>query len=340
MMATGAHEDDGWVYPPHHKNQQYISELMSFVHNRSDEPYPRNKTFSKEELLALRPSDIVRYLRLKAYNDPEPPTERSRPTEHRSGSLKKAKMGISWFMPNKGVPWLEGRGGNPTRHSSVNEVIKRIEALETRGLGASSNDKQAYNNAEFYKVLEIFRCSEDFNNRYKFPMMTIWGSHLIHRLDDTCHFKVMAPHGNSDFPFALKTKTKWSKNVRTMGQCPDQIVLASMDWRSCSIVWLSIYLELWLTKHPTALFLFTTNEHVNKGPNNLKEQYKNQIQRLVWSTEEFQLLKDATGDDATKGLGSTSNQKYSATKASTRGASDNQVEYRGRWVGDKSSRVV
>ena len=44
--------------------------------------------------------------------------------------------------------------------------------------------------------------------------MSLWAHHLIHRLDDTAHFKVSAPHGNVQFPFTIKTKTKWSKNVK------------------------------------------------------------------------------------------------------------------------------
>ena len=336
-IVRDAHDD--WVYPHHHKNQQYISELMSLVHGRPDDPYPRETTFTKAQLLELQPRDIVKYLYLKAFEDPWP-TEDALPISARAGSLRKAKNGISWFMPDKGVAWLDGRGGNPTRHSSVYAAIKRVEKLETKGLGVEANDKRAYSQAEFNKLLEILRSQEDFAHRIKYPTMTLWAAHLIHRLDDTCHFRVTAPHGNQDFPFTLKTKTKWSKNVTTMTQCPDQIILGSSEWKTCTILWLAIYMERWLQKHPQAVFLFTNNNHIMKGPENIKRQYKNRVQRLVWNDEEFKSLLDVTGDDADKGLGTVSCRKFSSTKGSRRGASDQQLEYRGRWVGDKGGKVI
>jgi Transcriptional activator of glycolytic enzymes len=243
-------------------------------------------------------------------------------------------------MPDKGVAWLDGRGGNPTRHSSVYACIKKVEKLETKGLGVKPNDKRAYNQPEYNKVFEIMRSVDDFDHRIKFPTMTLWSTHLIHRLDDTCHFKVTAPHGNTDFPFTLKTRTSWSKNVTTMTQCPDQIIFGSFEWRTCTILWLAIYLEAWLRKYPDALFLFTNSRHSTKGPENIKRQYKNRMERLVWKDKEFKSLLDATGDDAKKGLGTTSTRKFATTKASRRGATDQQIEYRGRWVGEKGGKVI
>ena len=138
--------DEDWTYPHHHTNQQYIAELMSFLHGRTDDPYPRNKEFTRLELLEIRPSDVKKYLLFKAFEDPDPSPD-ARVTNARAGSLKKAKQSISWFMPNKNVAWIEGIGGNPTRHSSVNAVIKRVETLETKGLGLDPNDKRPYREA-------------------------------------------------------------------------------------------------------------------------------------------------------------------------------------------------
>jgi hypothetical protein len=129
-MANLVEDDDGWAYPFHHKNQQYIVELMSYHHGRWDDPYPRGQVFSKAHLLALKPHHIVEYLNLKAFEDPFPGPN-AQPKEARAGSLKKAKQALSWFMPHKGVPWMDGRGGNPTRHITVKAAIKKIERIET-----------------------------------------------------------------------------------------------------------------------------------------------------------------------------------------------------------------
>ena len=100
-MSARSFEDDGWEYPVNKKHQQYMCELMSFVHGHPDDPYPREKTYSKEEILELRPSDVKRYMLFKAYHDPDP-SPNDEPKYARAESLKKAKSGISFFMVNKG----------------------------------------------------------------------------------------------------------------------------------------------------------------------------------------------------------------------------------------------
>ena len=46
-------------------------------------------------------------------------------------------------MPNKNVAWLEGMGGNPTRHITLNRMIDKVEEMETKGKGVKANDKRA-----------------------------------------------------------------------------------------------------------------------------------------------------------------------------------------------------
>ena len=123
--APDVFEDEDWVYPRHHKKQAYIIECMSLKHGRIDDPYPRDTIFTKEQLLELRPSDIRAYCNWKAFGNPYP-DEKDMPIYGRAGSIDKAKQAVSYFMPNTGVAWMEGIGGNPTRHSSVSNVIKRI----------------------------------------------------------------------------------------------------------------------------------------------------------------------------------------------------------------------
>ena len=139
-MATLALDDDDWEYPYHHRYQQYMCEMMSFLHGRSGDPYPRDKTYTKEELLEIQPSDVKKYLMLKAYHDPFPGPN-DRPIHARAEALRKVKQGISHFMPNWMVAWIDGVGGNLTRHSSILAAIDAVEKLETRGLGAPANDK-------------------------------------------------------------------------------------------------------------------------------------------------------------------------------------------------------
>jgi hypothetical protein len=126
---------------------------MSFTHNRT---YPVTAEFTKEQLLAIKPHHVKRWLNERAYHTPTP-TEQDRPIYQRAGSLKKAKQALSFYHPNKHVPWLEGRGGNPTIHSTLNALIRRVDLLEVRDLGKKANDKRPYTREEFNKKLELFR---------------------------------------------------------------------------------------------------------------------------------------------------------------------------------------
>lgn len=342
--AAVALDEDDWVFPHSAVYKPYLLHFMSFVHNRLNDIYPKETVFSKEDLLAVQPHHMRKWMNWRAYGVTNP-NDNAPVTGCRSNSLLKAKQAISFYMPNKHVPWIDGSGpnnpsgGNPTRHMSISALIKKVKKKECRGQGRKANDKRAYSQAEFYKVLELFRAENDWDHQYKYPMMALWAYHLIHRLDDTCHFHVDAPHGCLEFPFAIQTKTKWSKNVETELQCPDQIIFASDDWRTCPQLHLALYLEGWLQRNPNSMHMFTDNDDEVVGPKNLNKQYGNRVKAVCWSNQEFKTLEDQTGPDQ-KGLGTHSNRKYASTRANRKGATKGQVQFRGRWIGETNSTIV
>jgi hypothetical protein len=92
---------------------------------------------------------------------------------------------------------------------------------------------------------------------------------------------VSAPHGNPEFPFTIKTRTKWSKNVRSFKNCPDQIILGSKLWSDCILLHLAWYLEQWLGRNvPTVKFLWTAGEDEEKDPKHIKATYKKIVEVL------------------------------------------------------------
>jgi hypothetical protein len=113
-MANIADNDDGWTYPNRPLLQHYIVSLMSYKHGRWEDPYDNSCVFSKEELLSIRPMDVQNWLALQAFGRVDPNIQNDIPDNARASSLKKAKSGVSIFMPNRHVAWIEGRGGNPT----------------------------------------------------------------------------------------------------------------------------------------------------------------------------------------------------------------------------------
>ena len=120
-------DNEDWTFPHSNVYLPYLLHLMSFLHGRLANPYPKETVFSKEQLLAIQPFHVRRWMNLRAFGVINP-SEDAIVTGCRSASLLKAKQAISFYMPNKHVPWIDGHGrncGNPTRHRSISEVIKR-----------------------------------------------------------------------------------------------------------------------------------------------------------------------------------------------------------------------
>ena len=123
-----------------------LDSLLSFVHDSS---YERTKTYTKGELRALTPDDVVRWMNVKAFGVPDPPSD-ANPTFARSNSLAYWKKAISFFMPDRLVVWVSGRNeGNPTRSIEVNSLIKRIKKKEVRKQGVLSKAKRPLTEDKF-----------------------------------------------------------------------------------------------------------------------------------------------------------------------------------------------
>ena len=82
---------------------------MSYVHGRLNNPYPKETTFTKDQMLAIQPYHMKRWLNLRAYAVVNP-EDNAIVTGCRSNLLLKAKQAISFYMPNKHVPWIDGAG--------------------------------------------------------------------------------------------------------------------------------------------------------------------------------------------------------------------------------------
>ena len=66
---------------------------------------------------------------------------------------------------------------------------------------------------------------------------------MIACLDDVFRFQRadLTPH--LKFPFVLKTKMRWSKNVLEESDAPDQVILRAMDPAFCAILAIAMHLE-------------------------------------------------------------------------------------------------
>jgi len=180
--------------------------------------------------LEITPTDIKQFFGLLTFNDPDynvHPPANHRPIHCRSTSLETYKKGLSYYMPHRTVPYVNGVG-NPTRSAEVNDIINQIKKFEVRGEGCPSSAKRAIREKEFRKQLELLWAQPSFDLKYKYPFLLTWQHHLIGRLDDCANFEVSDPRGHGEFDFALKTKVKWSKNVMEERRCPDQVSILTL----------------------------------------------------------------------------------------------------------------
>jgi hypothetical protein len=325
-------EDEDWFYPEDKNNQHYIVSFMKYTKKIE---YHKDYKFNKQELLTIKPCHVRRWLNFLAYGTPKP-RQQHRPTRYRSGSLKKAKGGVSVFMPNRSVKWIEGRGGNPTIHQSLSNLIKKVQKFEVRNQGKAANVKRGYTHAEFKMLIKLLRQAEDFES----TTFTLWQKHLIHRVDDTAHVPSTGPHGCINFEFAIQTRTRWSKNVTCYSKCPDQILFGSDDWTDCILINLASYLERRCGMSiGTKAYLFA-KDNDEAAPARYRKSYLSRLTKHVWESEEFKALDDQVGADEDRfGLGGHSTRKYASTRANKLGGTHSQIEGRGRWVGVRGTSI-
>jgi hypothetical protein len=201
-----------------------LRRLMAYLHEV--DPYEKEHVFSQEELAALTPEDIKRWMCVKAYGMPEPGPN-NHPTECRSTSIEFWKKAISSFMPNRLMSWnVLNNVGNPTKSIVVNDLIKAIKKREVRKQGKASAARRPLEHDEFQNILLHLRGHADPIKRYALPGFFVFQYNLIARMDDTCKFKIENLTQCHDFDFALKGRLCWSKNVNEERDAPNQIIEA------------------------------------------------------------------------------------------------------------------
>jgi hypothetical protein len=113
-------------------NKKYKAILIQFMLYRDQIDYDKEHEFTQVELSAITPTDLVQWMSLKVYSNPEP-GENDNPICGRSSSLEHYKKAISSFMPNKYMAWnVMANQGNPTKSPQVNALIGQVRKKEVR----------------------------------------------------------------------------------------------------------------------------------------------------------------------------------------------------------------
>jgi hypothetical protein len=300
---------------------KHLVALMNFLHPEAG--YTNDTVFPLDLLAHITSSDIARWLKLRAYGDPDPDPN-AHPLAGRANSIKFYKKALSYYMVNKLTAWNEVTScGNPTKSARVNQLIREIKRAEVRRLGKKTLARRALEPSEFeFTIATLARKGEaDIKAAYMVTAAAKFQFHMMARLDDTCRFEERDLKPHPMFPFALLARMCWSKNVYEERDAPDQIVLGCMDHNYCVLLALSIYLETWIGKGigNGNRFLFG----VSDNPERTKSLVYNTLKK-VWDSPEF--VPQAEGL-----LGTHSFRKYPCTYARRNGCSKDDVDTRGRW---------
>jgi hypothetical protein len=98
------------------------------------------------------------------------------------------KKAISFFMPNRLVPWNATRiEGNPTKNIDVNDLIRRVKKKEVRKQGVAPQSRRSMTEQEFrllHSVLRKYGTDNDIIWRFGVPALVNYQFHLIARIDD------------------------------------------------------------------------------------------------------------------------------------------------------------
>lgn len=101
-----------------------LCEFMAFFHEK-DKPYPKDHEFIADDLAAITPSDICKWMNVKAFGTSTPGPD-AKLVGSGSSSLEFAKKAISFYMPVKGSYDHERKCGNPTRSRQVKELLQKV----------------------------------------------------------------------------------------------------------------------------------------------------------------------------------------------------------------------
>ncbi|CAB9499530.1 unknown protein [Seminavis robusta] len=207
--------------------------FMSWLHKRT---YTKAARFQPSALAGIQPHHVADYLKWRAYGttDVDFKDLEQNPT-CRSSTLEQDKKAISFYMPIKGATW-NGTSGNPTKSDPVNEVVKEVKKAETQHRGKKSCATRDLTETEYRKVVHELYGKGSFESTIRTACMLKQQVHLITRTDDISKLKYSDYKPHPDFPFALSCK-----NISEERQCPDQIILGSMDTDFCAMLGLASF---------------------------------------------------------------------------------------------------
>ena len=92
-------------------------------------------------------------------------------------------------------------------------------------------------------ILDLLRKDPDPVKKYGYVALVIPQFHFLARVDDTCKIMIEEIQRHGTYNQALRARLCWCKNVMDKRAAPPQIMFGANNFKFCSILSLSIYLE-------------------------------------------------------------------------------------------------
>ena len=349
---SGEEEDVEVVAPPPKKKARkndYRSIIVRFINFLDDTEYTKddftNGLITVERLNQLTPKDVLKWFNFLCFGVEDPGDKFGDMKPHmRKHSLEYFKKAISNYMPNRLFAWNAIiNAGNPTRSKEVNDLIKYVAKKEARREGAPSQARRSITKEEFVRTIKILKENGTHRNmKYGIPALMVFQFHMIARVDDACMAMCENLHASNNFPFLLKARLSWSKNVLEERDAPWQFVLASMDSTFDVYIHLALWLEVYYKAYPPGaetpyLFSISTEDFtIPTGGEKSKDLVQRTLRDSVFNTQEFnapQIGSNSLRRGAVSGgpLGSHSVRKFGSTHCRKNGCTKDEKDYCGRW---------
>jgi hypothetical protein len=305
----------------------HLVPLMVHVHRRN---FSAEHKWTRPQLLAVTPTKIMNFLKLKIYDDADVDPDVTPPKRYRSNTIKSWKKAWSFFMVNKMTNWDEvTKRGNPTRCAEINALIGSLIKMEVARRGMPSCARRSLVKDEYTSII----CQLGRNDVVIGSWLTAYFSFqvsMIARVDDTAKMRREELQTLHSFPeYGVTAKLCWAKNCREERNAPTQIIFGSADWRYDVLSLLGVWLEtLYESSELDNEFIFDAIGA--QCPITIKESVAYYLRALLKSDDIEGIAKAIIGN-----IGTHSLRKYGTNLARGSGCSKDEVDLRSRWKSDK-----
>ena len=166
--------------------REHLLPLMEHIHRKK---FGKEHKFTKAELKAVNPKKIMKFVKLRVYDDEDADPDVVPPVRYRSNTIKTWKKAWSWFMPNKLTNWDEvTKRGNPTRCAELNNMIGSMIKMEVSRRGMPSQARRALTTDEYTLLICLMAVGDSFFGACLCAYFAFQVC-MIARVDDTTKFR-------------------------------------------------------------------------------------------------------------------------------------------------------